>query len=139
MTNKIKKHLKNFYFNNCQNGHWNSFEHFLLEVGTPPKNNMRLTRKCIQKGFVSGNLGWATHTNHRSRYLVNTLSGNIASLKAACEQDGVKYQTVYSLIKNYSLTDCPQAAFNFGKLDKTARKAVRRKACKEAIKNFQLV
>lgn len=138
MSKQKSNHLKSYWYSNCRKtGNWESFEHFLLSVGPPPKNNMRLTRKCIKTGYTPENLMWAKAENRSSRYLVNTFGGNTASLRHACEQDGVKYPVVYNMIKNYDLTDCPQAAYNFGKLTKESRRTIRRKAFVEAIKGFQ--
>lgn len=136
MKNKTLKYIKSYYNRNCKNGQWESFLAFALSIGVPPKANMKLTRKCIKKGFIPGNLMWAKTVNYNSRYVVNTLAGNTASLKAACEQDAVHYPNVMYLVRNYDLAANPQAAYNYCKLDKNSRRTIKRHAIATAIKQY---
>jgi len=97
---------------------------------------MRLTRKCIQKGFVPGNLIWAKTINYSSSYLVKTGSGNVASLRSACEQDGLRYRNVVNYMNHYPVRSNPQAVFELVKMDKTSRRAFKRNAFVAAINNL---
>lgn len=135
MKNKTKQYLKRFFNLNCRKN-WDSFESFMAEVGTPHKPNVRLTRKCITKGYVSGNLMWAKAANRSSAYLVKTASGNVASMRAACEQDGVKYMKPMSFMSNYGMQANAQAVFLYSKMDKNAKKMFRRNALANAVKTL---
>jgi hypothetical protein len=135
MTKKQQTYTKGYYSRYCK-GSFASYEDFMNHIGQPPKTNMLLSLKCVSKGYTSGNIFWAVHPNRKSRYLVKTLNGNTASLKSACEQDGVKYGRVYTTITAYNLQDSLQAAYAFGKMDMNARRAFRRNAVATAIKNL---
>ncbi len=128
MTNKQAIYTKSFYTKNCDKKQFGSFEKFLKQIGEPPKKKSRLTRRCIKKGFVPGNIMWADSVNKTSKYLITTMEGNTASLKAACEQDGVGYSNVANFIKRYELSSCPQSVFNFYKMDKNMRTNFRKRA-----------
>lgn len=136
MTTKQLKYAKSYYNRNNGKAEWGSFDNFLTDVGTPAKSNMRLIRKCLTCGYKKGNIGWATKSNYSSRYIVKTTTGNLANLRSACEQDGVKYHSVINYIRGYELNESPQAVFQFAKLDKNAKKMFRRNAFASAIKSL---
>ena len=127
--------LHSFFVRNCK-ANFSSYEAFLADVGNPPRRNMKLTRKCIKKAYIPGNLVWAKTPNRSSGYLVKTASGNIASLRSACEQDGVPYQNIHNYMNHYPIRTNPQAVFNLVKMDKNSRRAFKRNAFVDAIKSL---
>ena len=135
MTEHTYRYLKSFFNRNCKSN-WDSFDSFLEEVGTPVKPRVRLTRKCITRGFVPGNLVWARNINNSSAYLVRTSKGSVASMRHACEQDGVKYNNPILFMRRFDMHDNPQAVFNYSKLDKNTRKAFRRNALADAVRSL---
>ena len=127
--------LYSFWYRNCREN-FPSFEDFCKEVGSAPNRKMKLTRKCVKLGFVPGNLVWAKTINYSSGYLVKTASGNIASLRSACEQDGVPYRNIHNYMNHYPIRTNPQAVFNLVKMDKNSRRAFKRNAFVDAIKSL---
>jgi len=131
----FQQKLHSFFTRNCKDN-FASFEDFLNDVGNPPRRNMKLTRKCIKKGYTPGNLVWAKTQNRSSGYLVKTSSGNVASLRSACEQDGVTYQSVHNYMNHYPIRSNPQAVFELVKMDKNSRRMFKRNAFVHAINNL---
>lgn len=136
MSKKTLHYLRSFYYSNGCHKNWDSFSSFVKEVGSPVKPRVKLTRKCITKGFAPGNLIWARNTNRSSAYLVKTANGDFASLRHACEQDGVRYHNPIMFMRNYDMGANPQAVFNYSKLNTQAKKAFRRNALANAVREL---
>ena len=133
MTKQQQGYARQYYYGNKCKATFGSRQAFFDDIGNPTKAKMRLTLRCLSKGHTPGNLMWALHPNRSSRYQVTTMQGNVACLKAACEQDGVKYPNVSATLRRYGLEDNPSAAFAFNKLAKSARSAFRRQVVAKAI------
>ena len=133
-STKHETYLKAFYKRNCKKS-WTSFEDFKKEVGTPLSKKSRLSRRCINKGFVPGNLEWSSVINHRSKYMITTIQGNVASLRSACEQDGIKYSGPAAFMNCYpDMKNSPQEVYEFFRMEKTARRAFKRNLFKHGIR-----
>jgi hypothetical protein len=141
MKNKKRRdnYLKTFFARNCK-GNWDSFESFCSEVGIPTSNRAKLSRTCLQKGFVPGNLQWANVVNYKSKYMITTTQGNVASLRAACEQDGINYSGPAIFMHNYpDMKTAPQEVYRYFKMSRASRMAFKRNVFKKAIREAQFV
>lgn len=139
MKNKKRRdnYLKSFFIRNCKDN-WKSFEAFCADVGVPTSNKAKLSRKCLQKGFTPGNLHWSTVTNYKSKYMIITSQGNVACLRAACEQEGVKYSGPAMFMKCYpDMKNSPQEVYQYFKMNRSSRMAFKRNVFKKAIRENQ--
>ena len=80
------------------------FQNFLKDVGRKPTKNMSIERIDNSKGYVRGNLRWATDKeqsrNRRSNHLI-TFRGKTKILTEWAEEFGIKQKTLLQRINEY--------------------------------------
>lgn len=78
------------------------FEHFYKDIGPCPDPSYSVDRKDTTKGYVPGNVRWASRlvqNNNRTNIIeVDTPKGKM-SLKAACREYGKPYLKTYHSFK----------------------------------------
>lgn len=81
----------------------NNYELFEADVGQRPSKKHSLDRIDGSKGYVPGNVRWATsgeQARNRSNNRLTEVDGKMIPLVAACEIHGMPYKTVKNRITN---------------------------------------
>ena len=82
---------------------WRTFEKFYEDVGPRPSINYSLDRKDNDKGYVPGNVRWATaveQANNRRNNVVVQHNGETLTLAQLSRKTGISYNTVRDRFKN---------------------------------------
>lgn len=85
----------------------NDFRAFLNHVGKRPSSKHSIERIDNMKGYVPGNVRWATKKEQQRNTRKNvrvTFRGETRSLIEWCELLGLEYSTIRQRIKNYGWT-----------------------------------